>query len=817
MTRKSLSKQGRKNPLLTRFIVLIIAPIGAFIGFTLNTMYNSLPPEQGTYVTAGLQQKVSIERDKHGVTYINSKTDSDAFFALGYAHAQDRLWQLELQKRISQGRLSEIFGSVRLTQDAWMRALNFYGAAEQSWTELSQPAKDSLTAYADGINSWVESTAQLPVEFSFLDVKPEPWKPLDSLAWSKVFALNLANNMWSEVSNLALNNTSGKGHLSELLASYPETAPVTTTSAELAKLQSGIGSLLSVKQQLQDDLKIGGKHVGSNAWVVSGKHTEDGKAIMANDPHMGLQIPSIWYMADIKGDTLDITGMTLVGLPLVLFGKNQSITWAGTNLPADVQDLYFEQINPANTQQYMHQGQWRDFEVREQSIPVRADMPTALRAKREPAKIKIRYTVNGPVISDFVGDFDMPISLKWTALQAGDTTYESFFKLNYAQNWQQFTDAVKLHVAPTLNLLYADNQNNIGYAAVGKIPVRSKGEGDLPVMGSDASQTWMNYIPFDELPKSYNPEQGYIISANNKVIDSQYPYYISKEWALPARAERIEQLLNDKIKLNQPLSLDYMRQMQGDTVDLSLVSLLKTIKTFEPTTQRQQQALAMLEHWQGDMAGTEQGATIFHVWMRHLKTRLLSEDVKNYWNNQTDGGYINTFITNIAYDQLNRALTEQAEVWCPKVEQCQEAMSYALDDAIDEITKLLGSDMDDWQWQEMQATVYEHVPFSFVNIMDSLFERRVGNGGAINTINVANSDFAKSKGYEQKFGAGFRQVLVPGENSDYYYMNSTGQSGNILSPNYDDMIEPFRALEFYQLSHAEQLQPHASITLTPQS
>lgn len=811
-------KDIAKNfPIVSRFLLFVLLPATVLIGYKVNLWRQSLPVQSGILRVAGIAEPVALKRDDNGVVYIEAKTDKDAFFGLGYAHAQDRMWQLELQRRIAKGTLSEIFGGVRLGQDSWMRALGLYPSAEQAWLQLSPEAQASLTAYASGINSYLANTSQLPVEFEYLQVIPQPWTEVDSLAWAKVFALNLANNMWAEIGSMARSKLVDNPAVRTLLQIQSDSEHTTVTTEQFKKMQTQVDALLGMKNQLETDLKVGGKFVGSNAWVVAGKYTQSGKPLLANDPHVGLQIPSVWYMADLQGDTLDVAGMTLVGMPMVIFGQNASIAWGGTAMGADVQDLYIERVNPDNPKQYFHQGEWRDFDVRYESIDVKAEMPASLREKQQPAKIKIRSTVNGPVISDFKGPFEVPLTLKWTALIAKDTTYESFYRLNFAQNWQEFNEALSYHVAPTMNMLYADGQNNIGYVAAGKIPIRANSKGKTPNSGENAKFGWTGYIPFELLPKSFNPPQGYIISANNKIIDDEYNYFITDDWALPARFKRIKQLLDDKINKKQKIDMTYIQEMQGDTMDLSALDLLSTVLQFSPRTLRQTEAMDYITQFKGDMAGDQQGASIFHVWMRHLRSAVLRGELKAYWNDPVASRQVNSIIGSIDYPQLNQLLKQKITTSCHDKTSCDNVLSIALDDTLSEIEKLLVDDMEDWQWHHLQSTVYQHTPFSFVKFFDVFFERRIKAAGSVNSINVASSNFTKSNGYEQKFGAGFRQIMRPASDATgHWYINSTGQSGNVFSQHYDDMVEPFAQVQLFHLYPFDEIPAANSVILTPQ-
>ena len=811
----------KSYPLTARFLSFVWIPLlaVAIVGF--HYLRGSLPIADGRSIKARVLQRAQITRDKNGVVMINAETDHDAFFAIGFAHAQDRMWQLELERRIAEGRLSEIFGQTTVPQDAWMRSLGLYDSAELSWSKLSPEARASLTAYAAGINAWLDQNPTLPPEFLALGVRPSHWREVDSLAWSKVFALNLSGNMWNEISNVVASESLRKEQMVDLMG-YSQSDLSFTAKATTTATGKTLTDLLAFRKHLESEMKIGGQYVGSNAWVISGKLMEDGHAVLANDPHLGLQIPSSWYVAHLKGDKLDVSGMTLVGLPLVIFGQNGEIAWGGTSMMADVQDLYIEQPNPQDPAQYKRDGAWVDFQKHSETINVKADFPASLRAPVDAVNIQIRKTIDGPVVSDLIGVFDQPVALRWTALDPDDASYESFLRVNYAHDWTTFKDAFQTYVAPAMNMLYVDKLNNIGSIGVGRIPIRAKGEGRLPAPGWTSEYAWNGYIPFKDWPQRFNPEQGYIVSANNKLVDSDYPYFISADWAPPNRARRIEQLLQAKVSRSELISIDYVERMQGDTIDLSVERLLDYLKQVSPNGPEQQKALSYLSAWKGDMALDSQGAAIFFVWTRHLREELFSARLKDYWNKQKQAAEIDRIIANTSYDQILNALTERPLNWCDNASDagskpCASLLSDSLDQTIKELGKLRGSNMESWRWGDIHQTVYEHLPFSRINFLASIFERKIRSGGSPDTINVGNAVYRGSNGYEETFSAGFRQIMqMQGASVHHLYMNSTGQSGNVLSAHYDDMVKPFRDVRYYVLNNDSADRNKSDLTIIPQ-
>ena len=556
-----------KHPLLLRFALFIGLPLAVTCWFGLAQLRASLPQTSGEIPTPGLERKISIMRDNNGVPYVDAACDMDAYFAMGYLHAQDRLWQLEISRRLAQGRLSEVLGRKALQEDIWMRTLDLYGAARNAWPALSDEARASLQAYADGINAYLGEKRPLPPEFQLLGVEPQPWRPIDSLAWFKVFSLGQSNGMGMEASRYVARKYLPQSQWTLLEREYPADAPVTVESFQV------MGDIARIAMTLTDELAVGGKYVGSNAWVVSGRHTAHGGPLLANDPHMGLKMPSLWYVAHLSAPGYSASGMSVVGLPNIIFGRNGHIAWGGTNMMADTQDLYILETDPDRPNHYRTDGDWQALEVRQEEIRVRNDFPSALRKPLAPVRIQIRRSRFGPVVSDALRTVEHPVSLRWPGLDPGDTSYEGVFRLSYAKNWREFNLALGAIVAPTMNMVYADSADNIGYVAAGRIPMRRTGEGMLPVPAADPRYAWEGYIPFAEMPRAFNPPEGFLVSANNRIVGPDYPHFISRDWASPARAERITAMIETAIGRSGRIGVKDMQRMQGDVKDLEAEAL----------------------------------------------------------------------------------------------------------------------------------------------------------------------------------------------------------------------------------------------------
>src|SRR5688572_27819374 len=490
----------------------------------------SLPQTRGEVVLAGLRAETEVLRDRHGIPHIYATSLEDAHFALGFVHAQDRLWQMEISRRIGSGRLAEILGPAALEADRFMRTLGLRKVAEANLRHLDDESRRLLDAYAAGVNAFLARDPVLPPEFWLLNVKPELWTPIDSVVWTKVMAWDLGNNWRSELLRLRLSRTLSTERIQEFLPPYPGDA-----APRLPDLRAFYSSLeknpaprpaFSEKSGSDPDFLL-----GSNSWVVSGARSASGKPVLANDPHLGLTAPPVWYFAHLHAPGLDVIGGTLPGVPAILVGRNDRIAWGLTNTGADVQDLYLEKLDT-------------HFDEHEELIKVKG-------ASDE--RLVVRSSRHGPVISDVsrsaleAAPRGYALALAWTALAEDDLTMQAGVKISRARDWEEFLGAARdLHSAPQ-SVSYADVDGNIGFISAGRVPLRKPANdlhGLAPAPGWDARYDWTGYIPFEQLPQAFNPASGTVVLANHKVVPPKYPHAITYEWQPPYRARRIQELLS---------------------------------------------------------------------------------------------------------------------------------------------------------------------------------------------------------------------------------------------------------------------------------
>jgi penicillin amidase len=794
----------KSHPILIRLSAAFLIPIVLVVVYVWLYLHSTLPKSEGHIVVSSINDDVEVIRDDWGVPHIFAETDNDAFFALGYLHAQDRLWQLEMQRRIAAGRLSEVLGRDTLLLDQFMRTLGIYYAAEQSLDSLSVESKSTLDAYVLGVNAWLNEGNALPPEFEIVGFKPEPWKASDSLVMLNLLALNLSGNWREEINRLLLSQELTENKTADLFPAYPDDAPSTITN--YVKIdKSVLNSLKDVLSSVETKLGIGAKGVGSNAWVVSGRHTKSGLPFLASDPHLGAQIPTSFYVAEIQGNKIHVAGASLPGLPFIIVGHNENISWGATNMMADTQDLYEERQSTEKPDMYEFNGEMVTMDIRSETIYVKPDFPSFLREPIVPVKWKVRSTKRGPVISDVTDHLEQPMSLQWTALNAENTTYESYLKFNYANDWKSFKTSFERYIAPALNFVYADNQGNIGYIGAGKIPVRTIGNGSTPVPGWTDEFRWNGFIPFEEQPETYNPESGYVITANNRVVGSEYPYHITVDWVPPFRAQRIESLLTQKQTLGHKFTTQDMAEIQGDQMSLIAEKLVPILIKTEPKTERQAEAIQYLKDWDYMTSMDSIASSIFHSWVRNLQFIILRDDFRGDMLNMSRSYYLYNTIENTSPLFMLNVLENEDDDWCNQihtevVESCAEIIAIALDKSIKELDKLLGDDVTDWVWGDAHSIKYPHYPFNNSKILDLLFDRVIANGGGKQTVNIGPSIYSVSEGYQQQIVAAFRAVIDLADMNNTQYILSTGQSGNIYNTHYDDMVEPHRDLSYNTLT-----------------
>jgi penicillin amidase len=722
-----------------------------------------------------------LSRDAVGVPHIRANSDGDAYFAIGYAHAQDRLWQLELERRALHGEMSELFGEAHLSRDIWFRSLDLERAARTAWPALSEDARWSLQRYVAGINAVIDRDEPLPIEFRLLGVRPRHWTVLDSLARLKLFAFEMSGNFRLDLVREAARASLTTPQLRTLfpddeLTGLATAAPMRAGSLHDASSAFPWGEPAST---------------GCSAWAVAGAHTRRKAALLASDCHEELQIPSPWYVVHATGKLLDVTGMTLVGTPLVLSGHNARVSWAVTNMPVDTQDICFENTDTADTSRYLAAGEWRAFDVRNASIAVRVAASSPIFGVRQRIlDVQFRSTRNGPVISDQFGGFDRPFSLRWIGFDPDDTSYEALYRLQFAANSQELRAALSAHITPALEIVHADVDGNIGVTPAGRQPLRKRGVGTVALSCWDNESAWSATVPVDRAISIHDPTPGYAISGGP---------------SSPARAARIRERLETLVKRND-VSMADLQSLQTDLVDLDAAALAAELSRVSPASEEQAAVLRSLSGWDGAMSAESEAAAIFQVWSRQLRKSLLERSARAYWNQPQRAAYLRRLEQQMTTRALRRALGECGRVWLPDPARnaaggCNDLLPSTLRATIAELQSITGSSaIAGWRWGGLSRVDYSMPQVSIMPQLDRLLTDRAVEVGSANTINIAEGTFTHNDGFSQRVGASFRQVIGLGQGvTTYAFMSSTGQSGNVASPHYADLAAAFGRHEYRQL------------------
>lgn len=812
----------RKYPILTRILFFLVAPLIGAIVLLHSHLTTSLSTDSGEITLAGLKAPVSIQFDPQGVPSVTANSEIDAFFAQGYLHASERMWQMETQRRFTQGRVSEIFGSTTVNSDIWMRTIGLYRAAEESWESLSPESKAALTAYANGVNQWLKSAKTLQPEFEIFDIKPEEWRPIDSLVWQKAFALSLGKNMDEEINRFFALKTLSPTQLKTFYPFDSQIAEKKETIPTLSHMQSfsGFKHFAESREELKRQWGIGERFAGSNAWAVSGKYTSTGKPILANDPHLSIQHPSLWYGIQLQGGKLNAEGMSLVGLPGVILGRNRSIAWGAAALMSDQQDLYILDIPLNDNNSYATDLGLKPIHSRIETIHIRTDSPKILNKPIEPVKVRVRTTELGPIVSDSMGFSDLTLALKWSALDDHDNSFDAFYELQFAKNWEQFRHATAKLKSPGIHFVYADVEGNIGSQVAASIPKRSIGEGTLPLDAKLTESYWQGYIPFEQLPFQLNPTSGFIVAANN-AVPSVGEYTISHEWAPGIRHDRITQLLKEKINASKKVNLSDMTAIQLDEIDLGAKNLItfllnesivEEIKRQSPEKIKKLifKSLDSLASWDAAFDKNRHEPSIYTYWLNFLNEALFSKGIVNSSISNPQSSIKNRLFAQLTAPQLKDVLSGKGFDWCGnKYDQsnviCKQQIVDSFISAIEKLRKHTRSNNieEDWKWGNLHRAEYAHKSLGQVKIFEGIFKKEFQIGGNAYTVNAANSVLSDSGDFVQTFGVSFRQIFDLSKKSESLYSLPAGQSGHFMSQHYDDMLIPFIEGKYFTYSKVE--------------
>ena len=813
-------------------------------GLVVWSVRRAFPELEGELTLPGLSAPVTVYRDQYGIPQIYAENLDDLFQAQGFVHAQDRFWEMDFRRHVTAGRLAELFGEAQVPTDAFLRTLGWRRVAEQEWSRLPGELRGHLQAYADGVNAWIEQTGGAEpsgaksLEYTVLgllnsDYTVEPWSPVEALAWFKAMAWDLRGNMEDEITRAVL-LASGltRDQVEALYPEYPydEHAPIVDDerweSAEddpVARPATGavveaapaLAALSAAIGDLPELLGRAGIGIGSNSWVVSGEHTATGKPLLANDPHLGPSMPGIWYQVGLHCSCgYEVEGFSFSGSPGVVIGHNGRIAWGFTNLGPDVTDLYLEKVDG---DRYFDGEEWVPVTSREEVIKV---------AGGEPVTITVRSTRHGPLLSDRSQEMltvagsppvnpsgtpvpsvvpqptpsldgaaagvpepaqEAPyaIALRWTALDPGQTA-EALFALNTATDWESFRAAAARFEVPSQNLVYADLDGNIGYQSPGRIPIREAGDGRWPVPGWDPTYDWNEFIPFDELPSVFNPDEGWIVTANQAVVGPAYPYLLTDDWSYGFRSQRIRDLLADRIDAG-PIDAEVIRQLQFDNHNGMAPALVGAVRNL---TDRPAAAELLLD-WDFQQSAESPAAALYNVLWRNVLARTFDELPEH---RKADGG-------DRWWVVVGDLLREPRSPWwddagTPSVETRDEILSLALTDAVAELSSLQGDDPNQWRWGALHPITLENATFGTSGIapIEWLFNRgpEPASGGD-STVNATSWD--ARDGYQVDWVPSMRMIVDLSDLDKSRWVQLTGNSGHAFHPNYADQFPLWRVGE----------------------
>ena len=727
-------------------ISVIFILLGFFIFFFFH-FFRSSPKLKGTISLKGITEDVRIITDSWGVPHIFAQNEEDLVFACGYVHARERMWQMEITRRAGFGKLSEIFGKRSLEKDKLMRNLSLKEAALKSFEKLSPKMKNLILSYSDGVNSWMNSRRfDWPPEFLLLRYRPQPWSPLDSLVIKEIMALILCGDYQSEVMRGKLVKKLG---IQKALQILEEGIAVPPSETEDVFLSEWLPPL---------------PFQGSNNWVLAGSRTESGKPLLANDPHLEISLPPIWYEIHIVCPDLNATGVSIPGIPFVIVGHNESIAWGITNSGADVQDLYIEKLNSSGDM-YLDKGEWKPLLKKMEEIKIKGE--------KKPESMEISWTARGPIISPLVIESQRALSLSWTIYEGG-RTMESFYLLNKAQTWQEFVAALKLFDAPSENFVYADVEGNIGYYLNGKIPLRAEAVALFPFPGWEEEGSWRGFLEEKEKPRLYNPDEGLIVTANNKIVPDGFPYYVSFVWEAPFRAERIREMLLERKKHN----VESLKIIQNDIFSKKAELFLTAFEDIKGANGNVKEALNIIKNWNLMMTSGKEAA-LFEVFMDFFHEEVfkdeLGEDFEKFdllFRGKEAG--------------LLRILSDPTSLWFDKkdtlpIETKEDIAKISLEKAYAWLEKNYGSP-ENWDWMKMHSIHFRHA-LGEVPLL-KFFNRGPYplNGSAV----CVRASF--STGYRTTHGASFRQIIDLSDLNNSICVLSSGQSGYFTSRFYDNQI-----------------------------
>lgn len=768
-------------------VVLVVVVLVAILGVRL--IRKSLPQTEGEISLPILAQPVHVFRDDQGVPHLYAESTVDLYAAAGYVAAQDRLWQMDLTRRAVNGTLSEIFGETTLPTDRFLRVWGLRRIAEKISSQLSAESKSALTAYTTGVNEFMRSHDNaLPVEFSMLGYKPAPWRIEDSIGYIRLMGFRLCFSWHFEAALGRAVEQRGLPGALDLFPAVLENTPIIVSDAaampwngQASNAFASLEDFVSDGRAAREFLGFPGAIPGSNSWVVSGSRSKSGKPILANDPHLGLTLPSIWYEMHLVAPGVDVAGVTLAGAPGVVIGHNRAIAWGLTNGMVDDLDFYVERLNPENPEQYFYDGAWRNLETEIETIPIKGGGAETL---------TIRYTHRGPIVNNVHPVYEKDstaISMAWTGARVSDEL-RALLEINRAGRWKDFDNALRYFAVPCQNFVYADSAGNIGYRTGGAIPIRADGKGYLPYAGWEKSGDWIGDIPFDEMPHALNPPSGFVATANNQIVNSSYKYYLSNGWEPSSRIERITELLQAQER-HDPASF---QRMQTDVLaphSRRMAPVLLGYLASVELNPMEKNAVQLLRDWDGTEESMSVPATIYNVWF----VKFLEMALRDEFSSAAYESYLEWSTLGIRTGEYLLLHPESVLIddrSTPAVEAASDIVLAAFRESLKYLQETSGPNLGDWQWGRYHTLTISHA-LGKQKPLDYLFNAGpFAIGGSANT--VWKAEYRLTKPYHADVGPSMRQIVDLATPHKSWTVIPGGQSGQRFSEHYKDQIEMWR-------------------------
>ncbi|QOY36961.1 penicillin acylase family protein [Anaerobacillus isosaccharinicus] len=784
---------AHKQPLLKRkwvkISVWILCSLLFFLTLAVGLGYwfvkRSHPGLTGTVIAQPLNSEVTVIRDERGVAQIKAVSLEDLFFVQGYVTAQDRLYQMDMTRRLASGRLSEVVGKQALETDRFFRTYGMHRTTDRLVSMFNEETTRIVDAYVSGVNQYIEeafSSGKYPIEFRILGYEPNPWTKEDTALVVKYMGYTLSGNFRAELEHYRMIKKLGHIDAPRLFPEYhiDDAFPTIYTVSEASPFS--LTELENLTTFAPDEFN------GSNNWVIGGDYTESGFPFVADDPHLGFAIPSVWYQTHLQLDgDFHSVGVTVPGVPGVVLGHNEHMAWGVTALSVDQEDLFLEKAHPQNPQLYLFDDIWEEATIIEEVIEIKDE---------EPFIERVEVTRNGPIINKVVtnGPYQA-ISLRWTGYEAGEEL-NGIMRLNRATNVHEFTEGLNGFVTPALSWVYADRDGNIGFRGQALMPIRNNSNGMLPVPGWDPDYQWQGFIPNEELPQIINPERGYIMTANNKPVDDEYPYEIGRSF-YPYRAERLTELIEDTIASDELFTIEKMKEMQTDVLNVQARSLLPILldavsrsEIITPLSGLEKDVYDMLRDWDYQEKVDSGGALAWNHWYNLLGPALFDDLLGFSYNHNL-----------VIYQVLQEAHQHPDHQLFGSL---RDGLQLSLDElaretfaaAIDGIVDIQGKNTSKWAWGKWHTLTIDH-PLGAVKPLHLLFnvgKWEIGGSGATPNANAYNRHSGKVTG-----GAGWRFVADLASVNSMYDIVMPGQSGQVFSPHYSDQVDTWAEGNLYPM------------------